>query len=305
MEKSRTNFQKAKRKYLKFLSSQEVMSEPFRDKLGQLNKFYIPISKMIKKDFLNQKKTKVIGLTGGQGTGKSTISNILKIILKEAFQLETVIFSIDDFYKTLEERKLIAKKISPLFLTRGVPGTHDTEMLYKCIKNLKKGKFKELMIPKFDKSIDDRSSKKKWLKVKKKPNVVIFEGWCVGVRAQKKKDLINPINRLEKLKDNKKIWRQKVNLEIKKNYKKIFDLIDKLIFLKVPSFKYVYKWRILQEKKLRITSKGNKTMTDKDIKNFIMYYERITKHMLKTLPKTADTIIKIDEKHRLKSIKFN
>ena len=305
MEKSQTNFQKAKRKYLKFLSSQEVMSEPFRDKLGQLNKFYIPISKMIKKDFLNQKKTKVIGLTGGQGTGKSTISNILKIILKEAYQLETVIFSIDDFYKTLEERKLIAKKISPLFLTRGVPGTHDTEMLYKCIKNLKKGKFKDLMIPKFDKSIDDRSSKKKWLKVKKKPNVVIFEGWCVGVRAQKKKDLINPINRLEKLKDNKKIWRQKVNLEIKKNYKKIFDLIDKLIFLKVPSFKYVYKWRILQEKKLRITSKGNKTMTDKDIKNFIMYYERITKHMLKTLPKTADTVIKIDEKHRLKSIKFN
>ena len=197
MEKSQTNFQKAKRKYLKFLSSQEVMSEPFRDKLGQLNKFYIPISKMIKKDFLNQKKTKVIGLTGGQGTGKSTISNILKIILKEAYQLETVIFSIDDFYKTLEERKLIAKKISPLFLTRGVPGTHDTEMLYKCIKNLKKGKFKDLMIPKFDKSIDDRSSKKKWLKVKKKPNVVIFEGWCVGVRAQKKKDLINPINRLE------------------------------------------------------------------------------------------------------------
>ena len=305
MEKSQTNFQKAKRKYLKFLSSQEVMSEPFRDKLGQLNKFYIPISKMIKKDFLNQKKTKVIGLTGGQGTGKSTISNILKIILKEAYQLETVIFSIDDFYKTLEERKLIAKKISPLFLTRGVPGTHDTEMLYKCIKNLKKSKFKDLMIPKFDKSIDDRSSKKKWLKVKKKPNVVIFEGWCVGVRAQKKKDLINPINRLEKLKDNKKIWRQKVNLEIKKNYKKIFDLIDKLIFLKVPSFKYVYKWRILQEKKLRITSKGNKTMTDKDIKNFIMYYERITKHMLKTLPKTADTVIKIDEKHRLKSIKFN
>ena len=305
MEKSQTNFQKAKRKYLKFLSSQEVMSEPFRDKLGQLNKFYIPISKMIKKDFLNQKKTKVIGLTGGQGTGKSTISNILKIILKEAYQLETVIFSIDDFYKTLEERKLIAKKISPLFLTRGVPGTHDTEMLYKCIKNLKKGKFKDLMIPKFDKSIDDRSSKKKWLKVKKKPNIVIFEGWCVGVRAQKKKDLINPINRLEKLKDNKKIWRQKVNLELKKNYKKIFDLIDKLIFLKVPSFKYVYKWRLLQEKKLRITSKGNKTMTDKDIKNFIMYYERITKHMLKTLPKTADTVIKIDEKHRLKSIKFN
>ena len=78
-----------------------------------------------------------------------------------------------------------------------------------------------------------------------------------------------------------------------------------LIFLKVPSFKYVYKWRLLQERKLRNTSKGKKTMTDKEIKNFIMYYERLTKHMLKILPKVADTVISIDNKHRLKSIKFN
>tara|TARA_B100000963_G_scaffold354979_1_gene372411 strand:+ start:3635 stop:4552 length:918 start_codon:yes stop_codon:yes gene_type:complete len=305
MEDKSFNYQKVKKKYLKFLNSQEVMAEPFRDKLGQLNKFYLPISKMIKQEYLKKKKTKVIGLTGGQGTGKSTISNILKIILKEAYKLETVIFSIDDFYKTLNERKVMSKKIDPLFITRGVPGTHDTRMLLKCIKNLKGIKFKKSNIPKFDKSIDDRLSKNKWVKVKKKPNIVIFEGWCVGATAQKKKDLNYPINKLEKLKDSKKIWRKKVNLELSKNYKNIFNLVDKLIFLKVPSFRYVYKWRMLQEKKLRITGKGNKTMNDKQIRNFIMYYERITKHMLKTLPKAADTVISIDDKHRLKSIKFN
>lgn len=121
----------------------------------------------------------------------------------------------------------------------------------------------------------------------------------------KKKDLIIPINELEKQKDKKKIWRRQVNLELKKNYKKIFNLIDKLIFLKAPSFKFVFRWRLLQEKKLRITNKGNKTMTNKEVKNFVMYYERLTKHMLKTLPKKAGTVISIDEKHRLKSIKFN
>ena len=162
------NYQKVKKKYLKFLSSQEIMSEPFRDKLNQLNKFYLPIGKMIMDEYTKKKKTKVIGLTGGQGTGKSTISKILKIILKEAYKLETVIFSIDDFYKTLQEREEMSKKISSLFLTRGVPGTHDTQMLFQCIKNLKKDKFKKFTIPKFDKSIDDRSSKGKWLKVKKK-----------------------------------------------------------------------------------------------------------------------------------------
>ena len=163
------------------------MTEPFRDKLGQLNKFYLPISEMIKEEYYKKRRTKVIGLSGGQGTGKSTISNILKIILKEAYALETVVFSIDDFYKTLIERKKMSKKISPLFFTRGVPGTHDIKMLYRCIKNLKSNKFKNTIIPKFDKSIDDRASKNEWLKIKKKPNVVIFEGWCVGVTAQKKK----------------------------------------------------------------------------------------------------------------------
>ena len=161
-------------------------------------------------------------------------------------------------------------------------------MILECCFNVKKfknNKFKKLNIPKFDKSIDDRSPKSKWLQVKKKPDIVIFEGWCVGVSAQKNKDLNFPINELEKHKDDRKIWRKKVNLELKKNYKKIFNLIDKLIFLKVPSFKFVFKWRLLQEKKLRITSKGNKTMTDKQIGNFIMYYERLTKHMLKTLTK--------------------
>ncbi len=305
MDYNRFKYQKVKRKYLKYLRSQEVMSEPFRDKMGQLNNFYFPICKMIQELFLKKKKTKIIGLTGGQGTGKSTISNILKIILKEVYGLETVIFSIDDFYKTLNERNILSKKKSSLFLTRGVPGTHDTQMLYNCIKNLKSKKFKKLIIPKFDKSIDDRSPKNKWLKIKKKPDIVIFEGWCVGVGSQKKKDLIIPINELEKQKDKKKNWRRQVNLELKTNYKKIFNLIDKLIFLKVPSFKFVLRWRLLQEKKLRITNKGNKTMTDKEVKNFIMYYERLTKHMLKTLPKKAGTVISIDEKHRLKSIKFN
>ena len=83
MHLNKLSYQKVKNKYLKFIKSQEVLSEPFRDKIGQLNNFYLPISQMIYKNYLKNKKTQVIGLTGGQGSGKSTISNILKIILKE------------------------------------------------------------------------------------------------------------------------------------------------------------------------------------------------------------------------------
>ena len=58
MENIYYNYQRVKKKYLKFLSSQEVMSEPFRDKLGQLDKFYLPISKMIKEEYFKKKKNK-------------------------------------------------------------------------------------------------------------------------------------------------------------------------------------------------------------------------------------------------------
>ena len=78
-----------------------------------------------------------------------------------------------------------------------------------------------------------------------------------------------------------------------------------MIFLKIPSFEYVYKWRLLQEKKLKVTSKGKKTMSNKQVKNFIMFYERVTKHMLKNFSKKAKLVINIDSSHRLKSIKFN
>jgi len=78
-----------------------------------------------------------------------------------------------------------------------------------------------------------------------------------------------------------------------------------LIFLKVPSFEYVYKWRFLQEEKLKLTSKGKKTMSKSQVKEFIMYYERITKQMIKDLKYSADVIIKLDKKHRLSGIKFN
>ena len=305
MHNSKVRFHRIKKKYLKFLKSQEVVSEPFRDKLGQLNNFFLPISEKIYRNYLSNKKTKIIGLTGGQGSGKSTISQILKIVLKEGFNLNTVIFSIDDFYKTLQERKDMSKKINPLFLTRGVPGTHNTALLSKCLNNFKSKHFKKILIPKFDKSIDDRLSKRFWQNIKTKPDIVIFEGWCVGAYPQKKKDLIEPINVLEKEKDKKKTWRNFINKELKTRYKKIFKLIDLMIFLKIPSFEYVYKWRLLQEKKLRVTSKGKKTMTNKQVKNFIMYYERITKHMLKNFSKRAKFVINIDSSHRLKSLKFN
>ena len=291
-----------KKKYLKFIQKQETFGERFPDKLNQLKKFYLPICDKLFKLYKSKNRTLLIGLSGSQGSGKSTISQILKIIFNSNFNLKVVCFSIDDFYKTSSERKKMSMFIHPLFMTRGVPGTHDSKMLYNTIKILLKKKFKTIKIPKFDKSIDDRLNNKYWQKIKKKPDIIIFEGWCVGAKPQQSQELKKPINILEKLEDTKLTWRKKVNNELKTNYKKIYNLLDKKIYLKVPNFKYVLKWRLLQEKKLRLRSK-KKTMTDKQIKRFIMFYERLTKNMTKEYKKN-DTVIFIDKSHKIKSIRF-
>ena len=307
MEYKEFNYQKVKKKYLKFLTSQEVTSEPFRDKLGQLKKFYLPISKIINDEHEKKNKTQVVGLTGGQGTGKSTISNILKIILKEAYNLETVIFSIDDFYKTLKDRKIMSKKISDLFLTRGVPGTHDTKILFHCIKKLKISKFKKINIPKFDKSIDDRMKKKNWYKIKKKPDIVILEGWCVGAPPQNLKNLKNPINSLEKKFDKKSVWRKYVNQQLNNKYKTLYKLIDCLLYIKAKDFSLLRKWRLKQEKKLYLNTKRKKNlkiMSKDQVLNFMMTYQRITEQMFKETPKYASVVMTLNKHHQIRNIKY-
>ncbi|MAH89710.1 MAG: uridine kinase [Candidatus Pelagibacter sp.] len=290
------------KRYLKFIKKQETIGEKFYDKKKQLKNFYLPLCLKLFKIYKTKNRPILIGLSGSQGSGKSTISQIIKIILNTNFNLNVISFSIDDFYKTLFERKKLSKSIHPLFMTRGVPGTHDSKMLYNTIKILLNKNFHSIKIPKFDKSIDDRSKSKFWQKIKKKPDIIIFEGWCVGAKPQTFKELKKPMNILEKDEDTKLTWRKKVNNELKTNYKKIFNLLDKKIYLKVPNFRFVLKWRLLQEKKLKFKFK-KKVMTSNEITRFIMFYERLTKNMIKDLKKN-DTVIMIDKNHKIKSIKF-
>ncbi len=291
--------------YLKYLKKQEVTGKPIIDKLGKLNKFYLPLSEWIYSIYNRDGKTKLIGLSGGQGTGKSTITGILKLILKKKYGLNICIFSIDDFYKTKFERIKMSKKIHPLFITRGVPGSHDLKLLNQTISKLKRKKFKTVLIPKFDKSKDDRCKKSKWQRIKIKPHIIIFEGWCVGTTHQNNFELKKPVNIIEKKRDQNMVWRKIVNNFIKKGYKKLFSKIDKLVYLKVPHFNYIFKWRWLQEQKMKLTSKSKKSMSKTKVKEFIMFYERITKHMIKNHSKISDLTIFLDKNHRSKKMLIN
>jgi D-glycerate 3-kinase len=305
MKKTEDCFLKVKNDYLKFLNKEKILNQSKYSKIRNLKEFYIPMSFWIEKKYKQKGKTLLLGLSGGQGSGKTTIAKILKIILKNFFGREIHVSSIDDFYKTLEDRKKMSETIHPLFKTRGVPGTHDIILAKKFLRNMKIKKFKKIKLPKFDKSNDDRFKSKYFYNIKKKPEIVILEGWCVGAKPQQKSLIKKPINILEQNEDKKLVWRNYVNEKLKKEYKTFFSMIDHFIFIKIPSFKMVFQWRLLQEIKLKKKSYTNKKiMSYNEIKRFIMFYQRITLQMIRDLSKSASMIMLLKKNHEIKKIIF-
>ena len=305
MKEAEDCFLKVKNDYLKFLKKEKIFNKSKSVKIKILKNIYIPMSFWIENKCKEKGETLFLGLSGGQGSGKTTTAEVLKIILKKFFKRKIHVSSIDDFYKTLKDRKKISNSIHPLFETRGVPGTHDINLIRKFFSYIKKKKFSKFTIPKFDKLLDDRYRKKYWHKINKRPEIVILEGWCVGAKPQSDLMIKKPINELEKYEDKKLIWRKYVNDKLKNEYKKIFSIIDHLIFLKVPSFKLVFKWRLLQENKLKKKSHLNKKiMSYHEIKRFIMFYQRITLQMVKDLSKSASVLMLLKKNHEAGKIIF-
>ena len=298
-------FIKVKKDYLEFLNKEKIFGKSRKEKIKSLKKFYIPTSFWIDKKYKEKGKTLFLGLSGGQGAGKTTVAKIFKIILKNFFKRKIHISSIDDFYKTTKDRNKIAQKIHPLFKTRGVPGTHDINLIKNFFKVTNKKNFKTIKLPKFNKAKDNRIEKKNWPTLKEKPDIIILEGWCVGAKPQSKFSLKKPINLLEKYEDKNSKWRQHVNNKLRNEYKKLFLNIDYFIFMKIPSFKMVFKWRLLQEKKLRQKIISNKKiMSYNEIKRFIMFYERITLQMIKDLSGSASVLMILKTNHEIKRIIF-
>ena len=303
MQKFSLCFSKVKKDCLKFIKSQETNTDKFKDKERMIKSYLIPLCFWISKK-ANIKKPYFVGLAGGQGTGKTTTSSLIKIILSKYFKLDVFRISIDDFYKTRKERISLSKRVHPMLLTRGVPGTHDINMMLNFFKKSKSKKFKRLKLPIFNKAIDDRFGKKHWYDLKKKPDVIIFEGWCVGAKSEKNNTLKKTINSMEKTKDQKQIWRKYVNDQLKSKYKKLYSQLNCLIYLKAKDFSLLQKWRLKQERKLWVKSKKNlntKIMSKDNVLTFMQTYQRVTQNMFKYTPKYASVIINLNSNHQIKS----
>jgi D-glycerate 3-kinase len=243
----------------------------------------------------------LVGLCGSQGSGKSTMAAFLQAML-DAEGLPTAILSIDDLYLDLPDRIALAESVHPLLRTRGVPGTHDVALGRGVIDRLfTAARGAATAIPRFDKASDTRLPAATWDSFTGPARIVILEGWCIGATPQPDADLATPINALEANEDGDGRWRAYVNAALAGPYRNLFDRIDLSIFLRAPSFDCVFEWRQLQEDKLRARTGGTGAglMDDAALARFIAHYERITRHLLETMPHTADLVLPLGADHQI------
>ena len=244
--------------------------------------------------FKLKSKNKIM-IAGSQGSGKSSLSKLIKLYLEKFCYKSVVIISMDDFYLSKNQRTQLSKNIHPLFLTRGVPGTHDLELMNKKIKQIFNKEF-PIYLPIFDKVSDSR---KRTYKKVFKADVVIFEGWCAGAQPIDLNYLQKNFNNLEKHKDKNFIWRNSYNKYLNE-YQKLFSQFNFFIYFQFNQWDHVLNWKYKQELELR--DKKKDLALKKYLKEFIQYYEKVSKWMHLKVPKYCNILIKLDAHQKIKSI---
>lgn len=285
--------------------AQHALPPDFTD---TVTRWYLPLAEKITAQARQLNRPLVLGIQGTQGSGKSTLADFLRLIFEHQYQLSCVSLSIDDFYLTRAERAQLAETAHPLLITRGVPGTHDVQLAIDTIEQLTGARSASdgnpVNLVRFNKAVDDRAPESDWDEVQAPVDIVILEGWCVGLRAEESRALIPPLNDLERIEDRDASWRLHVNNQLAYQYPKLFNMLDRLVVLKAPSFECVYQWRLLQEKKLEDKCRQEGTSTDKilspaQVSRFISHYQRLTEHGLRTLPLLADWTLPLNADHQI------
>jgi len=237
----------------------------------------------------------LVGFSGCQGSGKSTLVALMARVMREVHGVSTVVLSLDDFYLTKAARAALGESIHPLFATRGVPGTHDLALLNEAISALRQPAG-AVPLPAFDKALDDRTELVHWRQVSAPVQLIFLEGWCVGLSPQSESELEVPISPMEAEQDPSLVWRREVNRQLANGYADVFGQLDALLLLQAPSFDAVFEWRWQQEQRLSEQfqrdhpDKPDPTMSRSAVTDFVLHYQRLTEHALKTLPDQADFV---------------
>lgn len=242
------------------------------------------------------------GLSGLQGSGKSTFARRL-VAAARSLGEHCLALSLDDFYFGRRARQHLAAERHPLFLTRGVPGTHDVELLARTLDAIAGAcPAAPARLPRFDKGRDTRMAPSRWHRIEQVPRLVVLEGWCVGVPAQTSSALRAPVNALERAEDPDRRWRQQVNDALAGDYARLWRRLDALVLLQAPGWDVVERWRNEQEEALRARL-APAAMDRAHLARFLMHYERLSRVALRELPALADICLLLDHQRRVSEIR--
>ncbi len=235
-------------------------------------------------------RNRVYGIAGLQGTGKSTLSAQVAALAKTR-RLSVVVLSIDDFYYGRRERLKLGHAVHPLLATRGPPGTHDVALACRTIDSLKAGK--PTALPHFDKIADRRLPPSRWPLITRRTDLIILEGWFLKVPPENPPALREPLNALERDVDPTGVWRAYCNHALA-TYAPLWQRIDRLLFLQGPGFEIVPDWRWQQEITLQAAHPRRNAMDRRMVERFVLFFERVSRQALRTLPAIADRTISVD-----------
>lgn len=239
-------------------------------------------------------EARVLGISGLQGTGKSTLA--AQIVDTAASRgLRAVAVSLDDFYLDRPQRLQLARDVHPLLATRGPPGTHAVALACTTLDRLRAGD--AVRVPVFDKLGDRRLPEAQWRDTLGN-DLVIFEGWCLATPPQPADALAEPINALERHEDPDGTWRRWCNDALGRDYPPLWQRIDRLLFLQPPGFDIVPEWRWQQEQSLQARDPSRAGMARAQVERFVQHYERVSRQALRALPALADLVVPLDAQRR-------
>lgn len=275
--------------------------------LAQLESVWLPLACWLASLRIQAQRPIIVGIQGGQGSGKSTLSQAMAHWFHRAFDWNLAVLSLDDLYLSHQQRKQLAQDIHPLLATRGVPGTHDMctgLRLLQQLPSLAQGE--SIQAPAFDKISDDVLPPSAWHTFTGPIDMLLFEGWCVGCPAQSASQLQPAVNELEQQEDSDGRWRQWVNQQLDGHYQQCFQQLDYLISLQVPDMQAVYQWRWQQEQQNRQQSHTpcDRSFDEKQLHRFIQHYQRLTQHAAHTMPERADLVLQLNHAHQVQHIQL-
>ena len=238
----------------------------------------------------------VQGILGGQGTGKTTLGSVLTLILRH-LGYRALSWSLDDLYKTYVDRQRL-QVADPRLIWRGPPGTHDVELGIQTLDQLRHApKGETIAIPRFDKSAYDGAGDRTVPELVQAIDIVLFEGWFVGVRPigddafeQAPAPILTEADRTFARASNDRLHA----------YLPLWQHLDSLMILYLPDYRWSQQWR--QQAEHKMIALGKSGMSDRQINAFVEYFWRslhpqLFIEPLIRNPELTDWVIEIQPDH--------